>query len=336
MHRLTPTPTPAAAGDAAAAGESFTLTPPKVTMEITSKMVDAALASTTPGEGPATLEETLDFSGADTARRVVKAALAAALRTTPAPPTPALLANDSPPDLQAGRYLADYQQSAVARALVKVGQLDLNLAAMLRDALARQAGALDVIRAAAAAWDATMQHEVEAALTACGLAASGAPLATPPAPALLAQLQELARLRAGATPGLWHIGSADDGCEIIAGRKWEEVCYTTNSRHAVENAAFLAAAGTLDLPAAAAAWAAAEARAAGAGWVAVGDRLPETIKNGSSTRVLCFGEGGIDGPQFVAYYAPTLNRWFLAHDNQPSMTVTHWQPLPPAPPTDAR
>jgi hypothetical protein len=61
-------------------------------MEVTSKMVDAALESTTPGEGPCTLEQALDFSGADTARRVVKAALLAALAATPAPASDEVLA----------------------------------------------------------------------------------------------------------------------------------------------------------------------------------------------------------------------------------------------------
>jgi len=90
-------------------------------------------------------------------------------------------AGEESEDLEVGRYLSGYQQSAVARALVKVGKMGLNdTQAMLRNALSRQASALDTIRAAASAWDETMRAEVESILQCCGLHPSQPAGATSP------------------------------------------------------------------------------------------------------------------------------------------------------------
>jgi hypothetical protein len=46
--------------------------------------------------------------------------------------------------------------------------------------------------------------------------------------------------------------------------------------------------------------------------------------------VLAYGQPQQDGPFFVAYCDLDGN-WYLAHDNQPMMEVTHWQELPTPP-----
>lgn len=67
-------------------------------------------------------------------------------------------------------------------------------------------------------------------------------------------------------------------------------------------------------------------------WVSVSERLPEEARVGCkySKHVLAFGDGGVDGPYFVAYCTLT-EVWYLAHDHQPVMDVTHWMPLPVRP-----
>lgn len=103
---------------------------------------------------------------------------------------------------------------------------------------------------------------------------------------------------------------------------------------ALENAAALPA---YDESAAAPAAKAAPEAAPTPGWVSVLERLPKEEHTGCgySGRMLAYGDGGIDGPYFVAYCDLTrLSKavWYLAHDNQPAMPVTHWMPLPLAPP----
>ena len=145
---------------------------------------------------------------------------------------------------------------------------------------------------------------------------------------LLKQLDELIALRTHAKSGPWTYYTNGNTVQshAIAG-----VC--SNISPLSGNAAFIAAAGSLDFAALRAALtpaAAAVSAAGAAGWVSVTDRLPET-RDDYSRLLLCYGEGGIDGPWFVAYYCASMGTWYLARDNQPRMTVTHWQPRPAAP-----
>lgn len=157
----------------------------------------------------------------------------------------------------------------------------------------------------------------------------------------LQQLQELAPLAANATDAPWAlcspkfpeaINTADDKQHIALANIGPGIPH-------MANAAFIAAARNVLTPANIATFQQALEQPAG-GWVSVADRLPVEKYAGCdySARVLAFGDGGIDGPHFVAYCSldrAAAGQWYLAHDNQPVMTVAHWQLLPATPATAA-